>query len=390
MEHEFSDNLKRFQTGIFAALNEKKEALQKEGKEVFNFSVGTPDFEPPKHVMRALSEAAMKPENYRYALRDLPELIEAVQKFYQKRFGVTLKETEVMSLYGSQEGMAHLSLALCNPQDIVLVPNPGYPIFSIGPIIAQCQLSTYPLYRENNFLPDLKKIPCEVALKAKYMVVSYPSNPVCTVANDTFYEELIEFATKYNIMILHDNAYSDIVCGDGYGKSFLSYEGAKEVGIEFYSLSKSYNMTGARISFAVGNEEMIEKFKQLRSQIDFGIFLPIQYAAIAALTGPRDNVIEQKKQYEIRNHALCSGLRSIGWEVQESQGTMFVWAPLPKGYTNSEDFTMKLAEKSGVLVVPGSSFGSLGEGFVRFALVHNEETIQRAIDSIAKSGVLNI
>lgn len=388
MEHTFSDTLKRFETGIFAALNEKKIELQKEGKEVYNFSVGTPDFKPPVHVMEALSKAALDPENYKYALRDLPELIQAVQNFYQKRFGVRLEENEVMSMYGSQEGMAHLSLALCNPQDIVLVPNPGYPIFSIGPIIAGCQISTYPLYKKNNFLPDLKSIPAEIALEAKYMVVSYPANPVCTVANDDFYKELIAFAKKYNIMILHDNAYSDILCGEEYGKSFLSYEGAKEVGIEFYSLSKSYNLTGARISFAVGNAEMIEKFKQLRSQIDFGIFLPVQYAAIAALTGPRDNVEKQKKEYEIRNHALCSGLRKIGWEVEESQGTMFVWAPLPEGYHNSVEFTLELAEKSGVLVVPGSSFGSLGEGFVRFALVHDTEFIAKSIESIQKSGMI--
>ena len=388
MDFTFSDNLSKFETGIFAALNEKKEELVRQGRKVYNFSVGTPDFEPPKHVMEALSNAAMKPENYHYALNDLPELVEAVQGFYKQRFHVTLEKNEIMSLYGSQEGMAHLCLALCNPGDLVLIPNPGYPIFSVGPMIARCELEFYPLLEENHFLPEFTKIPEEVAKRAKFMVVSYPLNPVCTVANDEFYHELIAFAKKYNIMILHDNAYSDIICGPEYGKSFLSYDGAKDVGIEFYSLSKSYNLTGARISFAVGNPVMIDKFKQLRSQIDFGIFLPIQYAAIAALTGPRDSVKLQKEEYEKRNRALCEGLRSIGWNVKESEGTMFVWAKLPKGYTNSMDFCMKLVKESGVLVVPGSSFGSLGEGYVRFALVHTVENIKLAIESIKESGIL--
>lgn len=390
MKLTFASILERFDTGIFAVLNEKKDELLQQGKEVYNFSVGTPDFSPPRHVMEALSAAALKPENYRYALSDLPELIDAVIQFYQKRFGVTLQNNEVMSIYGSQEGMAHLSFAICDPKDIVLVPNPGYPIWSIGPSIARCTLATYPLYETNNFLPNLKSIPAEVALAAKYMVVSYPCNPVCSVANDDFYEELIAYAKKYNIIILHDNAYSDIICGDLYGKSFLSYKGAKEVGIEFYSLSKSYNITGARVSFAVGNSQIISAFKQFRSQIDFGTFLPIQYAAIAALTGPNDCVMKQKHLYEVRNHTLCKGLRDIGWNVNDSQGTMFVWAPLPEGYTNSMDFCMELVEKTGVLIVPGSSFGTMGEGYVRFALVHDEDTIKKAVQKIKDSGIIHI
>lgn len=388
MNLEFSRKLNSFEAGIFAILNEKKEKLVQEGRTVYNFSVGTPDFKPEVHIMKALEEAARKPENYKYALVDLPELLDAVSSFYKQRFGVMLRREEIMSLYGSQEGMAHLALALCDPGDIVLVPNPGYPIFSIGPMIGGCEIVGYPLYEENQFLPKLEDIDKEVARKAKFMVVSYPANPVSVTAPDCFYEELIAFAKENNIMILHDNAYSDIVYGGMQGKSFLSFEGAMEVGIEFYSLSKSYNLTGARISFAIGNEEIIRHFRQLRSQIDYGIFLPVQYAAIAALTGPQDAVKRQCALYEKRNKVLCSGLREIGWDIIESTGTMFVWAKLPKGYTNSEEFVIELMEKTGVIVVSGSSFGTLGEGYVRFALVLEEEKIQEAIIAIKNAKII--
>ena len=220
------------------------------------------------------------------------------------------------------------------------------------------------------------------------MVVNYPSNPVCSVADDTFYRELIDFARKYDIIILHDNAYSDIVFGGKQGGSFLQYEGAKEVGVEFYSLSKSFNYTGARVSFCVGNAQIVEKFRAIRSQIDYGIFYPIQYGAIAALNGPQDSVIDQCKKYERRSRTLSRGLSEIGWKVRDTEGTMFVWAPLPEGYDNANAFCMELMEKSGVICTPGSSFGSLGEGYVRFALVLPEEELQAAIESIKISGIL--
>ena len=220
------------------------------------------------------------------------------------------------------------------------------------------------------------------------MIISYPANPVCSVADDEFYEKAIAFARKYNVMILHDNAYSDIVFGGKEGKSFLSYPGAMEVGIEFYSLSKSYNMTGMRISFAIGNKEIIEAFRKVRSQIDYGIFLPIQKAAVAALKGPQDSVKEQCRLYEERNYALCRGLTKIGWKVPDGQGTMFVWAPIPENYTSSEKFVLDLMEQTGVIVTPGTAFGDLGEGYVRMALVHPVEVIEEAIQSIQKSGIL--
>ena len=378
-----------FGEGIFAVLNEKKNEMVKEGKKIYNLSVGTPDFEPPEHIRKAVAEAALKPENYKYSLTDLPELTEAVQSFYQKRFGVQLEKNEIMSMNGSQEGMTHFAWALCNPDDVVLVPNPGYPIFKIGPELCDAVTVEYPLYEKNNFLPKLEDIPEETARKARFMVVSYPSNPVCSAADDCFYQELIAFAKKYDIMILHDNAYSDIVFDGKKGGSFLQYEGAKDVGVEFYSLSKSFNYTGARVSFCVGNAQIVEKFRTIRSQIDYGIFYPIQYGAIAALTGPQDSVAEQCKKYDRRSRTWCRGLSQIGWKVKDTQGTMFVWAPLPEGFHNSNEFCMELMEKSGVICTPGSSFGSLGEGYVRFALVLPEEELQAAVESIRKSGILN-
>lgn len=390
MNLNFSKKTAMFPEGIFAVLNARKEQLEREGRKIYNLSVGTPDFPPAPHVMEAVSEAAKDPQNYKYALTDRPFLIKAVQEFYEERFGVKLDQNEIMSMNGSQEGMAHISWALCDPGDVVLVPDPGYPIFGIGPMLCDAKVETYPLCPENGFLPKLDEIPEETARKAKFMLVSYPLNPVCVTAPDSFYQELIAFAKKHEIMILHDNAYSDIIYGGREGKSFLSFEGAKEVGIEFYSLSKSYNLTGARISFAVGNAEIIEKFRGIRTQIDYGVFLPIQYGAAAALTGPKDAVKAQCAEYEARNKALCQGLRSIGWEVPDSQGTMFAWAPLPKPYTNSEQFVMDLMEKAGVICVPGSSFGSLGEGYVRFALVYPAEEMEKIVQAILASGILGL
>lgn len=388
MEFEFSRKSNSIEGGIFNILNDKKKDLLNRGIKVFNFSIGTPDFEPAPHIMEAMQEACKNPQNYKYAIDDKPELVQAMIDYYKNRFGVTLEENEIMTVYGSQEGMAHLGWALCDPKDVVLVPNPGYPIFSIGPMFCDAEIVEYPIYPEDNYMLKFENIPEEVAKKAKMIVVSYPLNPVCAVADDKFYGELIAFAKKYNIIVLHDNAYADIVYGGRVGKSFLEYEGAKEVGIEFYSLSKTYNMTGMRISFTVGNSEIISQFKKVRSQIDYGIFPAIQLAAVAALTGPQDMVKEQCAEYERRNKALCGGLRSIGWNVPDSQGSMFVWAKIPEGFESSEKFVLELMEKSGVIVVPGTAFGSLGEGYVRFALVYPVEVIEEAVKAIADSGIL--
>lgn len=384
---QFSEMVNGFKTGIFATLNEKKEELIKEGRKVYNLSVGTPDFKPAPHVMKAMQDACKDPENYKYALADLPELLKAVQYRYEKRFGVRVETDEIMSVYGSQECMAHIGMVFCNPGDTILVPNPGYPMFEMSGIMAKANLEYYTIKEENGYLPDLDHIPEETLKRAKYMIVSYPLNPVCVCAPDEFYPKLIDFSKKNEIVILHDNAYSDIIYTRKQGRSFLSFEGAKEVGVEFYSLSKSYNLTGARISFVVGNREIIEKFRTLRSQIDYGIFLPIQYAAIAALTGPDDFIEEQRQQYEARNRALCGGLRKIGWNVPDSQGTMFVWAKIPEGYESSADFCIRLMERTGVIVTPGSAFGSEGEGYVRMALVVDEQMIAEIIRVLDESGI---
>lgn len=390
MELHFASRLDYFEEGIFAMLNEKRLALMAQGRKVYNMSVGTPDFEPAPHIVKAVAEAASKPENYKYSLRDLPELLDAVSNHYADRYGVKgLTHEEIMSVYGSQEGISHIAMALCDPGDIVLVPDPGYPVFSAGPFLCGADVETYALYEKDNFLINFDNIPEEQAKRAKCMIVSYPLNPVCKLAPDSFYDELIAFAKKYNIIILHDNAYSDIVYGGRRGGSFLQHEGAKEVGVEFYSLSKSYNYTGARMSFVVGNAQIIEQFKKVRSQIDYGIFLPVQYGAIAALTGPQDGVIRQCAMYEERNKALSQAMTEAGWPVPESEGTMFAWAPIPKGFESSEAFVMELMEKTGLIVTPGSSFGPLGEGYVRFALVLPVEEIREAAAAVKASGMLN-
>ena len=388
MNMEFSNNLKHFQTGIFNVLNDKKDELIKNGKKVYNLSVGTPDFEPDEHVKNALIEAAKDSDKWKYSLGDMPELLEAVSNYYKHRFNVKLNRDEIMSIYGSQEGLTHIGLSLCNKDDIVLVPNPGYPIFEKGPYLSGAQIEYYPLLKENNFLPDLKAIPENILSKTKFMVVSYPMNPVCATAPSEFYDELIAFAKKNNIIIIHDNAYSDIVYDGKIGGSFLAHDGGKDVGVEFYSLSKSFNITGARVSFVVGNSEIIKHFKMLRSQIDYGIFTPIQYAAIAALTGPQDSVKEHCIEYERRRNALCRGLTKIGWNVPDSQGSMFEWAPIPEKFKTSTEFCMELMEKTGVICTPGSAFGSLGEGYVRFALVLPVKQIEEAVNRIAESGIL--
>lgn len=389
MKLNVAQRMEEFQPGIFNVLDERRQQRLAQGLPVYNLSIGTPDFLPEPHVVQALAQAASQPTNYRYSLTELPELVEAVQHWYLRRYGVELEPEELMSIYGSQEGLTHIGWALCDPGDVVLVPDPGYPIFEMGPALCGAEIVHYPLKEENGYLPDLDGIEPELADQAKMMVVSYPANPVCVTAPDEFYHKLIAFAKAHNIIILHDNAYSDIIFDGRVGKSFLAYEGAKEVGVEYNSLSKTYNLTGARISFVLGNRQLIQTFRRLRSQIDYGIFLPVQYAAIAALNGPQDSVTRNRAEYQARRDALCGGLRSIGWDVPDSQGSMFVWAPLPKGYHNSVDFCFELLERSGLLCTPGSAFGQLGEGHVRFALVQPVPVMQEIVAAVAKSGIID-
>lgn len=388
MEITFARRMEKFQPGIFNVLDDKKKELEQAGRKVYNLSIGTPDFQPDRHVMEALSQAALAPENYKYSLTEGPELVEAVQNWYRRRYGVELAADELMSVYGSQEGLTHIGLTLCDPGDVVLVPNPGYPIFEMGPFLCGANIVYYDLLPENGYLPDLDAIPEETARAAKMMVVSYPANPVCVAAPRSFYEKLAAFAKRYQIVIIHDNAYSEIIYDGREGISFLSIPGAKEVGVEYNSLSKTYNLTGARISFVLGNREVVKKFRTLRSQIDYGTFLPVQFAAVAALNGPQDSVARNRAEYQARRDALCGGFRSIGWNVPDSQGSMFVWAPLPEGFSNSVKFCFELLEKTGLLCTPGSAFGSLGEGYVRFALVQPAEVMKEIVSVVAESGLL--
>ena len=385
---EFSKRMKLFGDEIFAALNDKKVALEAQGRTIYNLSVGTPDFAPAPHIRQALLDAAADPENWKYSLRDIPEMLQAVCSYYKRRFGVDITPGQVASCNGSQEGCGHIGMVLCDEGDTVLLPNPCYPVFIAGAKLAGAVPYYYPLVKEHNFLPYVKDIPEDVARRAKYMIVSLPANPVGSVGTPALYEELVAFAKKYDILLIHDNAYSDIIFDGAEGHSLFNTPGAMDVGVEFFSLSKSFDVTGARISFLVGRPDVVAAFRRLRGQIDFGMFLPIQKAAIAALTGPLDMVRDQCAVYQQRRDALCGGLRSIGWDVPDSHGSMFVWAPIPPKYASSMDFCMDLVEKSGVLCTPGSSFGPAGEGYVRFALTMPAGQIAQAVQAIAESGIL--
>ncbi len=388
MKSPISNRLSHYGTGIFAALDEKKTELVKSGKPMYNLSIGTPDFAPHPDVMKAFSDACTKPENYKYALTEIPELTETFITYYKKRFGVDICEGEFTAVHGSQEGIGHIGLALCNKGDVVLLPDPGYPIFEVGAYFGEADIYYYPLLEKNNYLPDFKAIPEDVLEKAKFIILSYPSNPVGAVATREMYVEAIELAKKYGFIIINDNAYSDIIYDGNESFSFLSFEGAKDVGIEFYSFSKSFNITGARISFAVGNKEIIDAFKLLRSQYDFGVFIPVQYGAIAAMNLDRSVIEAQREEYQKRRDALCSGLRKIGWNVPDAKGTMFVWCPLPEGYTSSFDFCNLLMEKTGVICTPGAAFGENGEGYVRFALVKNPKELTEITQIIGNSAII--
>lgn len=383
-----SQRLDRFGAEVFASLNNKLLALKAQGKTIYNMSVGTPDFKPYDHVVEALTQAAQDPEMWKYALRDLPELKQAVCDYYERRFGVSgITPSMVQSCNGTQEGVGHLGLALLDPGDTILVPDPCYPVFEAGAKIADAKLEYYPLVAEHNYLPYVAGIDPEVADRAKYMIVSLPANPVGSVGTPEIYGEIIAFAREHDLLIVHDNAYSDIVFDGEPGSSFLQYPGALEVGVEFFSLSKSFNVTGARIGFLVGREDVVSAFAKLRGQIDFGMFFPIQKAAIACLNGPCDEVEAQRLKYQERRDALCDGLEDLGWERPNAHGSMFVWAKLPGGRTDSMAFCEELMEKAGVVVTPGASFGPSGEGHVRMALVLPPDQIALAVEAIREAGL---
>jgi LL-diaminopimelate aminotransferase len=338
-------------------------------------------------VVEALHRAVDKLENYHYPLTGKPQLYRAVAGWYRRRFGVQLDpESEILVLMGSQDGLAHVALAYLDQGDIALVPDPGYPIYAFGITLAGGELYPLPLLKENNFLPDLEAIPEEVALKARMMWVNYPNNPVAAVADRAFYQRVVQFARKYDILVCHDVAYSEL-CYDGFKPmSFLEVSGAREVGIEFYSLSKTYNMAGCRIGFAVGNSEVIGTLARLKSNVDFGVFHAVQEAGIAALEGPQECVEENARAYQRRRDILVEGLAAAGWPVPSPKASMFVWAPIPPGYKTSMEFCMDMLDRAGVIFIPGNAFGAMGEGYVRIGLVQEEDLMREAVDRVA--GVL--
>ncbi|MCI6844687.1 MAG: aminotransferase class I/II-fold pyridoxal phosphate-dependent enzyme [Coriobacteriaceae bacterium] len=385
---QFPKRLDLFGDEVFASLNAKRRELEAQGREVFDLSVGTPDFEPPRHVVEALRKSAEDPANWKYALHDKDELLQAVCDYYRTRFGVEgVTPSMVMSCRGTQEGMGHVCAALAGPGDVALIPDPCYPVFAAGTLLAGARPWYYPLTAEHDFLPWVEGIPADVADAARYMVVSLPANPVGSVGTPEVYERIIGFARAHGIVVIHDNAYSDIIFDGPAGGSFLGYPGAPDVGVEFLSLSKSFNVTGARLSFLVGRKDIVAATRKLRSQVDFGMFLPEQDAAIAALTGPRDSVERQRLLYQERRDALCDGLEAVGWERPNAHGSMFVWARIPHGRMDSQAFALELMEKAGVIVTPGASFGPSGEGYVRFALVMPPERLREACRRIGGSGI---
>ena len=387
---KFANRMNQFGEGVFSRLAVMRKNRLAQGKEVYDLSIGAPNIPPTKRIMEVMAEAVMKPANYVYAINDTQQLLEAVAQWYKRRYDVELNpETEICSLLGSQDGLSHIALSILDPGDFMLVPDPCYPIFADGPRIAGAELYYMPLQKENDYVIQLQDIPEEIACKAKFMLVSYPNNPTAAMAPESFYHEVVAFAKKYDIIVLHDNAYSELVFDGQSCGSFLSIPGAMEVGVEFNSLSKTYGLAGARIGFCVGNKEVVGMLKTLKSNMDYGMFLPIQAAAVEALTGNQAVVAETRAAYEHRRDVLCDGLIEAGWHMEKPAGTMFVWAPIPDSYQDSESFVADLLDKTGVLVTPGSAFGPSGEGYVRMALVQSEDTMKKIVEAVAVSGIFD-
>lgn len=383
---KFANRMNQFGEGVFSRLAVMRKNRLAQGKEVYDLSIGAPNIPPTKRIMEVMAEEVMKPANYVYAINDTQQLLEAVAQWYKRRYDVELNpETEICSLLGSQDGLSHIALSILDPGDVMLVPDPCYPIFADGPRIAGAELYYMPLQKENDYVIKLQDIPEEVARKAKFMLVSYPNNPTAAMAPESFYHEVVAFAKKYDIIVLHDNAYSELVFDGQSCGSFLSIPGAMEIGVEFNSLSKTYGLAGARIGFCIGNKDVVGMLKTLKSNMDYGMFLPIQAAAVEALTGNQAVVAETRAAYEHRRDVLCDGLIEAGWHMEKPAGTMFVWAPIPDSYQDSESFVADLLDKTGVLVTPGSAFGPSGEGYVRMALVQSEDTMKKIVEAVAAS-----
>ncbi|MBG9945790.1 aminotransferase class I/II-fold pyridoxal phosphate-dependent enzyme [Brevibacillus formosus] len=392
MMRQPSKRLNHLTADIFSEMEARKRKVAKT-RTVYDLSIGSPDQQPDEKLLQTLIHAIQQPTAFRYPLSDgTAAFREEVARWYQYRFGVELApDGEVHSLMGSQDGLAHFALAWTDPGDIVLVPDPGYPIYEGSIHLAGAIPYRMPLRAENEFLPKLTDIPEEIASRATFMILNYPNNPVSAIGTLAFFEEVVAFAKRFDIIVVHDLAYSEMVF-DGYqAPSFLQVPGAKEVGIEFNSFSKSFNMAGCRIAYVVGNADIIKPLAIVKSNIDYGVFLPVQQMAIEALRYDRESGGKNTVApvYQKRRDVLLEALAKAGWSIPSPKATMFVWAAVPNGWT-SREFAFALLEKAGVVVVPGSAFGEEGEGYVRIALVQPPEILLEAVAAIDQSGILRM
>lgn len=380
-----ADRLKQLPPYLFAELDKKKAAARAKGVDVIDLGVGDPDQPTPRHIIDALTTAAHNPAFHKYpSYTGMNGFREAVARWYGNRFGVTLAPlNQVVSLIGSKEGIAHVPLAFLNPGDIALVPSPAYPVYAIATMFAGADPYEMPLVRENNFLPDLDAIPEEILHRARMMFLNYPNNPTAAEANREFFDSVVAFANKHEIIVCHDFAYSEMAY-DGYAPpSFLEADGAMEVGIEFHSLSKTYNMTGWRIGWAAGNSDIISGLGQIKSNIDSGIFEAVQVAGIEALDGDQTCVAEMRALYTERRDVLVKGLRGVGLNAPSPRSTFYIWCPVPVGFTSAE-FAGLLLDKAGIVVTPGNGFGAPGEGYFRMTLTVSGSRLQEAVARIAE------
>jgi LL-diaminopimelate aminotransferase len=378
-----AERVRRLPPYLFAEIDRLKAELIAKGVDVINLGVGDPDLPTPPHIIERLGESAKDPANHQYpSYSGMNDFRLSVARWYGKRFGVDLDPmTETLTLIGSKEGLAHLPLAMINPGDLALVPSPAYPVYQIATMFAGGESFLMPLLKENAFLPDLDAIPVETAQRAKLMFLNYPNNPTGATADRDFYERVVRFARKYDIVVCHDAAYSEMSFGGYRPMSFLEVPGAKEVGVEFHSLSKTYNMTGWRLGFAVGNRDVIAALGEIKSNIDSGAFNAVQWAGIAALEGDQAPVEEMRRIYEERRDILIAGLNRAGLQPAVPKATFYIWCPTPPGYT-SKQFTALLLRETGIVTTPGSGFGEPGEGYVRMALTVCADRIREAVERI--------
>nr|WP_240613490.1 LL-diaminopimelate aminotransferase [Pueribacillus theae] len=378
----------KFKTSVFSEMAQYKKKKIAEGKEIIDLSIGSPDLPPPTFMMDELARSVCDETQYGYTLTGTDEFLSAVSFFYRNRYNVELdKETEILQLSGSQDGLVHLPLILTDPGDVVLMPDPCYPAYQIGIDLARAEAYRMPLKKENNFFPNLNEIPETVVKKAKLMFLNYPGNPVPVMPTKEFFEEVVAFARKHSIVVVHDFAYSELNFTNEKPISFLSVDGAKEIGVEFNSLSKSFNMAGCRIAYLAGNHHIIKALGRLKSNLDYGVFMPIQKAATKALMEGAQFLDKNRYIYKARRDVLVDGLNEIGWKIDTPDATMFIWAPIPSGFTSLK-FTYELIDRAGVVVTPGNAFGEYGEGYVRIALVQHEGKLKKAVEKIKKSNIL--